>query len=245
MATETITRTLMSETQHKNLGESLPADGPEWRFRPIPFGADRMGSSQPNERQVRASIINAFWRHLHNSRRPPSDDDNDDRGYGPTRGGDPPNQEPDGNLQDHVPIPPATEIWAMGSLPWIFNGDWTKAEAFLTKFLGYLMLNHGIPGLESPIRQVTLALMLIKGEKVDLWVKNMIDTLRCLHLVQHNIPAVWNEFEKEFHKKFIDSTSELHARNQLDKLKFKYPDINGHIAEFEDFIVKANYNLAS
>jgi hypothetical protein len=28
MATETITRTFMSETQHKNLGESLPTEGP-------------------------------------------------------------------------------------------------------------------------------------------------------------------------------------------------------------------------
>jgi len=107
------------------------------------------------------------------------------------------------------------------------------------------MLNHGVPGLESPIRQVALALMLIKGEKVDLWVKNMIDTLRRLHLVHHNMPAVWNEFEKAFRQKFMDSTLELRARNQLDKLKFKYPDINGHIAEFKDLIVKANYNLGS
>jgi hypothetical protein len=35
------------------------------------------------------------------------------------------------------------------------------------------------------------------------------------------------------------------TRNQLNKLKFKYPDIDGHIAKFEDLIVKANYNLGS
>jgi len=107
------------------------------------------------------------------------------------------------------------------------------------------MLNHGVPGLKLPIQQVTLALTLIKGEKVDLWVKNMINTLRCLHPVHHNVPTVWNEFEKEFRKKFVDSTAKLRARNQLDKLKFKYLDIDGHIAEFEDLIVKANYNLGS
>jgi hypothetical protein len=246
MATETITRTLASETQHKGLGEPLHTEGPEWGSRPIPFGADRMGSSWPTEGQICASIINAFWRRLHNTRWPPDDDDNGED-YGPPGGGggDPPDQEPNGNLQDHIPIPLALEIWAMGSLPRIFDEDRTKAEAFLTKFLRYLMLNHGILGLESPIWQVALALMLIKGEKVDLWVKNMIDTLRCLHPVQHNVPAVWNKFEKEFHKKFIDLTSELHARNQLDKLKFKYPDIDRHIAEFKDLIVKANYNLVS
>jgi hypothetical protein len=148
-------------------------------------------------------------------------------------------------MQDHVPIPLALEIWAMGSLPRIFDRDRTKAKAFLTEFLGYLMLNHRVPGLESPIQQVMLALMLIKGEKVDLWVKNMIDTLRHLHPVHHNISAVWNKFEKAFRQKFMDSTSKLCARNQLDKLKFKYPDIDGHTAKFKDLIVKANYNLAS
>jgi hypothetical protein len=81
-------------------------------------------------------------------------------------------------LQDHVPIPLALEIRAMGSLPRIFNGDRTRAEAFLTEFLGYLVLNNGVLGLESPIRQVALALTLIKGEKVDLWVRNMIDAIR-------------------------------------------------------------------
>jgi hypothetical protein len=60
-----------------------------------------------------------------------------------------------------------------------------------------------------------------------------------------NVPMVWNKFEKAFRKKFIDSTLELHARNQLDKLRFRYLDINGHIAKFKDLIVKVNYNLAS
>jgi hypothetical protein len=63
--------------------------------------------------------------------------------------------------------------------------------------------------------------------------------------VHHNVPAVWIEFEQAFREKFIDSTGKLRTRNQLDKLKFKYPEIDGHIAEFEDLIVKANYNLAS
>jgi hypothetical protein len=177
MATETITRAFTSETQHENLGESLPAEGSGRGLRPIPFGADRMGSSRPTEGQIHASIVNAFRRCLQGNRQPP-DDSNDEGDNGPPRGGGPPDQEPDGHLQDHVPIPPALEIRAMGSLPRIFNGDRTRAEAFLTEFLGYLVLNNGVPGLESPIRQVALALTLIKGEKVDLWVRNMIDAIR-------------------------------------------------------------------
>jgi hypothetical protein len=108
-----------------------------------------------------------------------------------------------------VAIPQVHNVKAMGSLPRIFDGDRTRAEAFLTKFLRYLILNQGVTGFKSPIRQVTLALMLIKGEKVDLWVHNMIDSLRRLHPVHHNVPAVWEEFEQAFKDKFVDSTCEL------------------------------------
>jgi len=132
----------------------------------------------------------------------------------------------------------------MGSLPRIFNGDRTRADAFLTRYLGYLMLNQGVLGFESPIRQVAMALTLIKGEKVNLWVKNMLDSLRRLHPVQHNVLAVWNHFETAFRDKFTNSTRELQARTQLKRLKFRYPDIDGYIAEFEDLIVQAGYNLA-
>jgi hypothetical protein len=71
------------------------------------------------------------------------------------------------------------------------------------------MLNQGVPGFESPIQQVAMALTLIKGEKVDLWVQNMLDALRRLDPVQHNVPAVWDYFEEQFLKKFSDSTREV------------------------------------
>jgi hypothetical protein len=52
---------------------------------------------------------------------------------------------------DVVPIPQAHNIKAMGSLPRISDGDRTKAEAFLTEFLRYLMLNQGVARFESLI----------------------------------------------------------------------------------------------
>ena len=58
----------------------------------------------------------------------------------------------------------------MGAHPQIFDRDRTKANAILTEYLGYLMLNQGVLGFESPIQQVALALSLIKEDKVDLWV---------------------------------------------------------------------------
>jgi hypothetical protein len=144
-----------------------------------------------------------------------------------------------------VPIPQAHNIKAMGSLPRIFDRDRTRAEAFLTEFLRYLMLNQGVARFKSPIQQVALALMLIKGEKVNLWVCNMIDSLRRLHPVHYNIPQVWDKFKQAFKDKFMDLTHKLRARNQLKQLKFKYYDIDEYIANFEDLIVHTGYNLAS
>jgi hypothetical protein len=90
-----------------------------------------------------------------------------------------------------------------------------------------------------------MALTLIKGEKVDLWVRNMLNALRRLHPVHHNVPAVWEHFEDQFMKKFSDSTREFRFRTALEHLRFKYPDINGFIVEFEDLVVRAGYDLES
>ena len=73
----------------------------------------------------------------------------------------------------------------------------------------------------------------------------MIDSLRRLHPVHHNVPRVWEQFEQAFKDKFIDSMWKLRARTQLEQLKFKYPEIDEYIASFEDLIVHAGYNLVS
>jgi len=226
MAIETITRTLTESTPQYKVTYKLaqPSNGTGQDGESIPFGADQLGSSWPSKEQVYTAIVNAFKRCLGPRRArgrgggggPPSDDGSDEGAS---------NKKPNGNhLQDMVPIPQAHNIKAMGSLPGIFNRDRTRAKAFLTEFLRCLMLNQGVAGFKSPIQQVALALMLIKGEKVDLWVCNMINSLRRLHPVHHNIPWVWDKFEQAFKDKFVDSICKLRARNQLKQLKFKYLD---------------------
>jgi len=73
----------------------------------------------------------------------------------------------------------------------------------------------------------------------------MINSLRRLHPVYHNITHVWDKFEQAFKDKFVDLTHKLRARNQLEQLKFKYPNIDEYIANFKDLIVHTGYNLAS
>jgi hypothetical protein len=76
----------------------------------------------------------------------------------------------------------------MGTLPQIFHGERDKADAFMNELLGYLLLNHNVPGFESPIRQVAMALTLIKGPRVDQWVWDMTTWLRGLDPLNNNVP---------------------------------------------------------
>jgi hypothetical protein len=76
----------------------------------------------------------------------------------------------------------------------------------MNELLGYLLLNTDIPGFNLPICQVALALTLIKGSRVDRWVRDMTVWLRSLDPVQDNVPRVWDYFTEEFESQFTDST---------------------------------------
>ena len=55
----------------------------------------------------------------------------------------------------------------MGVLPTIFEGDHSKAESFLREFSTYLLVNYDIPALTSFIKRIAIALICIKGPKVN------------------------------------------------------------------------------
>jgi hypothetical protein len=66
-----------------------------------------------------------------------------------------------GNANDRV----------MGNLPQVFDGEWRDARNFLDSILGYFQANSRVPGLNSPICKVSIALTLIQGPKVATWVR--------------------------------------------------------------------------
>ena len=74
-----------------------------------------------------------------------------------------------------LPIPPAhlvpitanPNVRVMGSPPQIFDGDRQQADAFINELLTYIHVNIGVPRFESPMRKIAMALMYIKGDKVN------------------------------------------------------------------------------
>ena len=86
-----------------------------------------------------------------------------DGGGGPLggEGGGPPGGAQPAAAQQ--PIVPAADIKAMGSLPQIFTGDWSKADDFIKEVKEYFCLKADVTGYNSPYKKVTFTLTLIKG----------------------------------------------------------------------------------
>ncbi len=93
-----------------------------------------------------------------------------------------------------IPIQPGTDLKPAGIPPIIFNGDHTCADAFICKLRIYIMANQGVPSFKSPIRQIAIALMFIKGPQVDEWVEGILEGLEQLHPVADNIEYTYIDF---------------------------------------------------
>ena len=51
----------------------------------------------------------------------------------------------------------------MGQLPFVFDGNQTKADDFINKVKSYLLLNQDVSRFNLPIKKVAFTITLIKG----------------------------------------------------------------------------------
>ena len=73
-------------------------------------------------------------------------------------------------------MPPANQdARLMGSAPTEFDGDRAKADQFINELRHYFCVNATVPGLQSWICRVAIALTFIKGPTVDEWALNQGD----------------------------------------------------------------------
>lgn len=73
----------------------------------------------------------------------------------------------------------------MKQLSQIFDGDRTKAKAFMKKVKSYLHLNTGVNGFNSLIKKMAFVLMLIKRNDVQEWVEDMKRIINTLNLTDN------------------------------------------------------------
>jgi Retrotransposon gag protein len=133
----------------------------------------------------------------------------------------------------------------MGNLPQVFDGDRKNARNFLDSILGYFRANSRVPGLNSPIRKVSITLMLIQGPQVATWVRDMGAWINLLNPVDDNIQFTWDMFVQEFTEHFTDSQEQERARLDLDCCRMRFPEIDQYIADFEELVCRAGYTIGS
>src|SRR5712671_6110308 len=144
-----------------------------------------------------------------------------------------------------IPIQPVGDLKPAGVPPLLFDGDRTRADAFICELRIYMMANQGVPGFESPIRRIAITLTFIKGPQVDGWVEGILEGLEQLHPINDNIEYVYTNFLSRFESQFADSTKQEVAQASLDRLAFHFPNINQYISDFEMLARKARYTIGS
>jgi hypothetical protein len=142
-----------------------------------------------------------------------------------------------------APIAPAAPTPAanhddrlMGSLLQAYEGDRKLARTFLDQLVHYFRANVRVPGLNLPIRKVSIALTLFQGQQTAAWVRDMGAWIDSLDPVNDDIQEVWTTFVQEFNDHFADSQSQQRARLQLDQCKMRFPDVDQYISDFEDLV---------
>src|SRR5712671_2431546 len=73
----------------------------------------------------------------------------------------------------------------------------------------------------------------------------MTTWLRGLDPINDNVPRVWDYFTTIFKQQFSNSTKTQQLRQQLKKLRFKFPDIDQYIADFKDLANLSGYTIGN
>ena len=158
-------------------------------------------------------------------------------GSGPPGGGQPPAAQ--------QPVPLAPDVKAMGSLPQIFYGDWSKADDFIKEVKGYFCLNANIAGYNSPYKKVAFTLTLVKGEETAQWVQNMGNWLDTIDPIVDNVEDLWLQFLKVYTYQFQDSQATQRARNDLKSCRMTNNNYDKYVSKFEALADRANYTRGS
>ena len=112
-------------------------------------------------------------------------------------GGQPPSPQGPATAPQQVPHPQG-DVRMMGALPEPFTGKRAKARHFIEAMKTYVCLNRWVPGFESAMQKINLALSLMHSEKVAGWVKNVGAALDELNPDTDDVNELWMTFLEEF-----------------------------------------------
>ena len=124
--------------------------------------------------------------------------------------------------------------------PTIFAEDHTESNKFLKEFKQWRLLNHNHAEMKQPYNHILMALIYIKGPKVDDWQEARLEELTNTTLHPDD-EALWTNFEQKFKDVYTNSNKKRAAYDKLMALQMKGGDINTYIAMFDNLLAKAGW----
>ena len=123
-----------------------------------------------------------------------------------------------------------------GNPPDCFTGDRNKTNKFLTQFKWFMLMNAGACIARNPMARCAYFLSLIDRPKVKGWVKQMYNWLDSVDQIPGLIPPgqnAWQVLKGKFKSAFVDYAENIHAQEELKKLRMKEGNVDKYIATFE------------
>jgi hypothetical protein len=133
-----------------------------------------------------------------------------------------------------------------GNPPEEFNGERSKANAFMNQFNLYRLSNYDAEQMVVPMKRATLLLGFIKGSLVDDWVKRWTQWAINQFSINHRPPTdeyYWTEISNGFQIAFQDTGARERAEKELHMLRWDPESVDTFLARFESLAEAADFEL--
>jgi hypothetical protein len=133
-----------------------------------------------------------------------------------------------------------------GNPPEEFNGERSKANAFMNQFNLYRLSNYDAEQMVVPMKRATLLLGFIKGSLVDDWVKRWTQWAINQFSIDHRPPTdeyYWTEISNGFQIAFQDTGARERAEKELHMLRWDPESVDTFLARFESLAEAAEFEL--
>jgi hypothetical protein len=133
-----------------------------------------------------------------------------------------------------------------GNPPKEFNGERSKANAFMNQFNLYRLSNYDAEQMVVPMKRATLLLGFIKGSLVEDWVKRWTQWAINQFSINHRPPTdeyYWTEISNGFQIAFQDTGARERAEKELHMLRWDPESVDTFLARFESLAEAAEFEL--
>ena len=137
---------------------------------------------------------------------------------------------------------PGDEESLQGKEPPVFDGNRQETDHFLHELRLYQFVNALHPIMINPWQKVTHALTYVNGPNIYEWKRGAENWILSIPAPSAPNKTIYDDFEEEFIRSWIDMNEPYRAATALDNLRMKNENVDEYIAVFAELARKALYH---